>query len=111
MAILLPDLTEKDVVCTTAVYNGNASPDQQRYFFNNVLMRKLCRRLDSVWVPGADGGRDTDFESGRQWVGVFANNMLHPDFLEGVKSGKYPPKPSGAAPVAPPKVNRKRPSR
>lgn len=39
------------------------------------IMTDLCLALDNVYRPGEEGRRDTDFELGRQFVGITIGSM------------------------------------
>lgn len=112
MAIILPIITEADVHAVRAVMGGTAVAEQQVRAMRWIL-GQVCRRLDAVYYPGADGQRDTDFAAARQWCGVTISDMSEQSTLDAARASdargsagqNAPPAPAARRP---PKVNTKR---
>ena len=70
-----PDYVEADVQALRAVWNGVATPDQQRRTID-WLLSAFGTYDTSYRRGGSDADRDTIFAEGRRHVGLVILNML-----------------------------------
>lgn len=61
-------LDNAEIYALRAVYAGDATPNQQRLALVTVA-NKLARSQDLLFIPGANGDRESAFLSGRAFVG------------------------------------------
>lgn len=71
---LAPACDPADVYAVQAVYNGRATPEQQRRALDFV-MKDVCGINRSTFVPGPDG-RASDLAQGKQLVGHIIASLL-----------------------------------
>lgn len=64
-----------DVSAIQAMWNGTASPDQQRRAMLWII-EGACAVHNLSFKPGEDGRRDTDFHEGRRFVGAQIAQLL-----------------------------------
>jgi len=73
-----PDYDDRVIYAVRAFANGKATEGQQLIFWRWL---RYITELDGMpYRPGgADGSRDTDFASGKMFVGQQITKMLHPE--------------------------------
>lgn len=64
-----------DVAAFRAFADGRAEPYQQALVLDWIL--KACGTSENPFRPGQDGARDTDFASGKQFIGQQILKLMH----------------------------------
>jgi hypothetical protein len=63
------EYTIADAYAVKAVYNGNATAEQQQRAMKWIIVMCAGAYDLAFWPGGEDGRRNTDFSSGKQFVG------------------------------------------
>jgi len=62
-----PPYDKADLIAVKACMEGRAEPYQQRLALEWIVY--ACGTYETPWRPGQDGQRDSDFASGKQFIG------------------------------------------
>lgn len=85
--IIEPKITEGNIADIRALINGTADADQQKRGMAWIML-EASGRMNSPYVSGPDGERDTTFQLGRHYVGILISNMTEQRILEKAKRQK-----------------------